>query len=166
MIGPTVVLSIICFVAALLLSFTYNITTPVIEANKKSAVNEVSFTGMPTTTSFTQLDPAGLPDGIAEAFMTADRSYYIFMAVTKGWGGPVTFYVGLDADGHYAGIKMGENSETPGLGSKVAAPDYLDKFYGHSDPGSVDAVTGVTITTNALKAALALCSEAFDILNQ
>jgi len=160
-IGPTMILFMICFFIALLLAFTHNITAPIIEAAKKSAIDEVSFPNMPDPNAFVELDVEDLPAGIAEAFITENMSYFVFKAVASGYGGPVTYFIGIDAKGNFTGIKMGENTETPGLGNKVADQEYLGKYLGQSDPYAVDAVTGVTLTTNSLRAALKLASETF-----
>ena len=160
-IGPTFIIFMICFFIALLLAFSYNITAPIIEAQKKSAIDEVSFEGMPDPSLFVQLDAESLPAGVTEAFVTEDLSYYVLKAVTKGYGGPVTYFVGMDADGNFTGIKMGENTETPGLGNKVSSSEYLSRYLGQSDPRHVAAVTGVTLTTRSLWAALELSNETF-----
>ena len=163
-IGPTFILFIICFTVAFALAFTHDMTAPVIEAQKKSAIDEVDFPGMPEREVFVELDIETLPDGVVEAFATEDLTYFVIKAITRGYGGPVAYFVGMDADGNYTGIKMGDNTETPGLGNKVAAPDYLSGFLGGRDPHAVAAVTGVTITVNSLRAALALSNEAFDVI--
>jgi electron transport complex protein RnfG len=154
----------ICFFATFSLAFTHNLTAPIIEAQKLSAIYEVDFEGMPDPLEFQEVHSDLFPDGIEEAFVTDDESYFVFKAVTRGFGGRVTFFVGMGAQGRFTGIKMGENSETPGFGNQVAAPAYLQNFVGLSDPHLVDAVTGVTTTSNALKAALDMCSQAFDIV--
>ena len=165
-IGPTSILFVICFFVAFLLAFTYSLTAPVIEAAKKSAVEEVSFPDMPAPEEFVQLHVEDLPRGVTEAFMTKDLSYFVFKVVTNGYGGAVTYFVGLDANGNYTGIKMGENTETPGLGNKVASQEYVSRYLGQRDPNAVAAVTGVTITTNSLRAALELSNETFDIIRE
>jgi len=163
-IGPVLILFAICFTVGFLLSFTYSVTQPIIEANQKSAINEVVFAGMPDTSEFIELDAENLPDGVYEAFATHDGTYFVLKKITKGWGGPVTWFIALDAEGNYIYIRMGENTETPGLGNKVADQEYVSRYFGQRDPHAVDAVTGVTITTNSLRAALALANETFEML--
>lgn len=163
-LNPILVLFAICFFAALLLSFTVNITHPIIEEAKKNAFSELGFPGMPELSDFLEYDVEKLPHGVLEAFVTEDKSYFVFKTDTKGYNGHVAFYVGLDGDGNYIGIKMKENSETPGLGSKVAADEYLAGFLGQKDPHAVDTITGVTLTTNSLRSALILASQSYDII--
>ncbi len=83
------------------------------------------------------------------------------MAVTaeyKGFGGAVKVMIGIDANGEITGVKVTEHSETPGLGTKAADPGYLKQYQGVSeataghinDDPNIDAVTGATITSNAV----------------
>jgi electron transport complex protein RnfG len=77
----------------------------------------------------------------------------------NGYGGPVEALVGLTPDGviHGLGIKQ---KETPGLGTKIAADAFVNQFIGKpldgpawkvtKDGGSVDAVSGATISSRAL----------------
>jgi len=161
MFGPVIVLLAICFGAGTLLSFTYSITAPIIEAQKKSVIEEVYFEGKPDAEAFIELDAETLPEGIHEAFVMPDKSYVVLKAIVRGWGGPVTYFIALDRDGKYIYIRMGDNTETPGLGNKVADPAYLSRYLGTNDPHGVAAVTGVTVTTNSLRAALALSNDTF-----
>ena len=160
MIGPAAILFSICFVMALLLALTNSITAPAIEAQIKDAVSEADFPGMPSRPAFEEIDVEALPEGVVEAFVASDRSYFVFKTATKGFGGDVAFFIGMDAQGNCVGIKMGEHTETPGLGSKIGDGKYLEQYYGETDPQTVDSVTGATITSNALRASLALCAEA------
>ena len=59
-------------------------------------------------------------------------------------------------DGKIASVTVGENSETEGIGSK-AIEQLPEQFVGLSTADEIDAVDGVsgaTLTSNALKAAI------------
>ncbi len=73
--------------------------------------------------------------------------------------------VGVDAGGRVQGVRVLRHAETPGLGSRYAAPEVLEGFYaGHGlndrdwrvkkDGGDVDAITGATVTGRALAEAV------------
>ena len=49
-----------------------------------------------------------------------------------GFGGALDMMVGVNSDGTIAGMKIVSHSETPGLGSRVDAPDYLSQYTGKS----------------------------------
>jgi hypothetical protein len=102
-----------------------------------------------------------LPEGVTEAFLNSDGSMVV-VASGEGFGGPVEFIVQIDADGNYSDITMGANSETPNMGGRVKNPEYLEMYYGHRNPQSVDALSSATITSTALKEALELCNQVFE----
>ena len=102
-----------------------------------------------------------LPDGVMEAYVRSDGSMRI-IATGSGFGGLVEFVVDVDASGNYSSIIMGANNETANVGGNVKNPEYLEKYYGHRDPNSIDALSGATNTSNALKEVLELCNQVFD----
>lgn len=67
---------------------------------------------------------------------------------------------GVDPDGKVQDIRFLKMLETPGLGTKAMAPDYLGQYQGKilgefdfrvgKDGGEVDAITGATITSRAV----------------
>ncbi|MDN3556245.1 RnfABCDGE type electron transport complex subunit G [Halomonas maura] len=86
-----------------------------------------------------------------------------------GYSGDIALVVGLDATGTITGVRVTEHRETPGLGDRIEARkgDWIEQFTGHSlanppaggwavrqDGGGVDALTGATITSRAVIAAL------------
>ena len=79
-----------------------------------------------------------------------------YVGAGKGIGGEVPVTVALDDDGKIASVTVGENSETEGIGSK-AIEQLPEQFVGLSTADEIDAVDGVsgaTLTSNALKAAI------------
>jgi Na+-translocating ferredoxin:NAD+ oxidoreductase subunit G len=77
----------------------------------------------------------------------------------KGFSGRVAFVVGMLPDGtihHVGGFEM---KETPGLGTKMKDPKFLNQFFGKNpstyilkvkkDGGKVDAITAATISSRA-----------------
>ena len=92
---------------------------------------------------------------------------YVFIAKGKGYSSVVETMVGVGIDGKITGDKILAQQETPGLGSKVVEsrgsendPSWFTKqFIGKSaednlkvkkDGGSIDAVTGATVTPRAI----------------
>ncbi|MGQ9778964.1 MAG: RnfABCDGE type electron transport complex subunit G [Bacillota bacterium] len=91
----------------------------------------------------------------------------------RGYGGPIELMVGLRRDGTLAAVRVLAQSETPGLGSKVAEEDFLRGFRGakagerlavNKDGGRINAVAGATISSRAVtqgvNVALALAARA------
>ncbi|MGI6182267.1 MAG: FMN-binding protein, partial [Agathobaculum sp.] len=67
---------------------------------------------------------------------------------------------GVNTDGTIAGAKVTGHAETPGLGAKAQAdPNWITQFAGQSadgslavtkDGGTINAITGATITSRAV----------------
>ena len=105
--------------------------------------------------------PAGLGDetdlsattDAASGSVNADGS---LSGSAKGMGGQVPVTVTLDADGKIASVEVGENTETKGIGTQ-AIDKMPEEFVGLATADEIDGVDGVsgaTVTSNALKAAV------------
>ncbi|MBN1793382.1 MAG: FMN-binding protein [Candidatus Omnitrophica bacterium] len=83
-----------------------------------------------------------------------------------GFWGPISGILALESDlVTIRGIKILEHSETPGLGGRIAEPEFQGRFSGKSvqgnfeivayakakDESQVDAITGATETSKALE---------------
>lgn len=87
---------------------------------------------------------------------------YVFTIVThEGYGGDIKFTMGVTKEGVLNGISILSISETAGLGmeaEKVLKPQFAGKeaasfVYvkgGASEPNEIDAISGATVTTNAI----------------
>ena len=81
-----------------------------------------------------------------------------------GYGGNIDALLGLAPDGTVTGVQVLAHAETPGLGAKFAAREFLQQFVGKSldtarwkvqkDGGDFDQITGATITPRALLQAI------------
>jgi electron transport complex protein RnfG len=83
----------------------------------------------------------------------------------EGYGGDITFTMGIQRDGTLNGISLLSISETAGLGMKaesVLKPQFVNKkvsAFTYTKTGAVsdsqiDAISGATITTNAVTTAV------------
>ena len=88
----------------------------------------------------------------------ADAGYCVEVGPT-GFGGAVDTMVGIDGDGKVTGISViSASSETPGLGARSTEPEFQAQFADQvgtevavaKDGGSIDALTGATITSRAV----------------
>jgi len=76
------------------------------------------------------------------------------------YGGPVVIKVGIDNNMQVKGVRILEHNETPGLGAKIKDKSFLNQFTGktgsqlylkkYSKEGTIDAVTGATISSKAV----------------
>jgi Na+-translocating ferredoxin:NAD+ oxidoreductase subunit G len=114
------------------------------------------------------LDSAGLTTcSIDEAAAALDSDgnvigYCLLVTNSKGYGGDITFAMGISKDGTIQGISFTTLSESPGLGMEAEKSKFKDQFVGikadevtYSKTGAsaeneIDAISGATITTRAV----------------
>ena len=81
--------------------------------------------------------------------------------ISRPYSGLVRAMIGVDAKGSIAGVRIIAQSETPGLGAKIADSKFLSQFQGKSaqtvwkvkkdDPaGAVDGISGATISSRTV----------------
>lgn len=158
MIKPSLVLLAICLVVTAALAFTYQLTAPAIaEINTKNA-NIARGEVLPQGEgSFSEVK-AELPENVAEVYEADNGSGMVFTTLDKGFGGQITVMVGIDSEGAITGVKVTKHGETPGLGTKAMTTEYLSQYQGQKaitrsgepDETEIDAITGATITSNAV----------------
>ncbi len=70
----------------------------------------------------------------------------------EGYGGNISFLVGFSTDKLVKGISILSINETAGLGLEAKNEDFLDQYISKGDLGfdNIDAISGATITTNAI----------------
>ncbi|MFV0399061.1 MAG: FMN-binding protein [Oscillospiraceae bacterium] len=161
LVGPPVVLTLVCLIITFFLALTHQVTAPLIAQAEEDTAQKTRADVLPDAGGFTQITDVELPDGVSSAYAADSGVGYVFQSTTKGYKGNVTFMVGLDAEGNYTGITMLANNETPGLGSRVGEEEYLKLYVGQDNPDGVDSITGATLTSRALKNALSLSTQAY-----
>lgn len=103
----------------------------------------------------------------------ANVGWAVVASSEKGYNGLIKLMVGFDPDGNIIDIRVLEQKETPGLGTKIKGEKFKRQFRGKNpssfdlkvkkDQGEVDALTGATITTRAFSEAVQL---AYDTMIQ
>ncbi len=76
-----------------------------------------------------------------------------FKAQGKGYSSVIETIAGMTKDGTITAIKIINHNETPGLGSRVAEPEFMNQFRGinSQDLSKIQAITGATISSRAVK---------------
>lgn len=172
----TVKLLLITAIVAALLGAVNMITEPIIAENAEKSTNDTMKELLPEADKF-DLDGTKIPESEDPA-VTVDKVYcglkddgtvvgYVSSAVcSEGYGGDIVVMVGVDPECKVTKAKVTEMSETPGLGAKSQS-EWIDQFSGLgqniqvSKNGSaagaeykVDAISGATITSNAVTKAV------------
>lgn len=176
----TGILMAITLVAGALLGLVYEITKDPIAQAQESAKQEAYRTVLTDADTFVNddnfkekdaqkiLSEAGYDsDDISEVVVGQNSSgeevgYVITVTSHEGYGGDIQISVGIEADGTVKGIEMLSISETAGLGMKATESEFKDQFKdknvekfsytksGEEGDDKIDALSGATITTNAV----------------
>lgn len=165
---PALSLFLICAVVTVLLGVTNAMTEPKIEAlaleTQETAKKEV-LKDAATFSEEKQVQLSGTTYAYYEGLSASgDLAGYVFQTAAKGYGGDLSLMVGIGTDGAVQGVTILTIQETAGLGMNAKNPDFLEQFVGKSKTigvqknGSseteIQALTGATITSNAMAAAV------------
>jgi electron transport complex protein RnfG len=181
MIKMVVVLTILSFFSGGVLAYLRNgtqerIDNQVLEFVKGPAVRTI-FEGAgnnPIADRFT------LKDGDTErtffvGVLDGEPRGIAFETSGKGYGGEVGLMVGINvADGQLIGVGVTTHAETPGMGAKAKSdPSFVAQFKDlplgepfkvTADGGSINAISGATITSRAVSAAATDANEIYQKL--
>ena len=103
-------------------------------------------------------------DEVVDAVDASGNSlgYVITVITSEGYGGDIKFSMGIQADGTMNGISILSISETAGLGMRANTDEFKSQFVGKntdqivytkngaSADNEIDALSGATVTTNAM----------------
>lgn len=173
-IKDSLILFAITIVAGFLLGWVYDVTKEPIahqkeitKANACKAVFEdaVTFTPVDLKSMEQEMDfEGGDIEEVLSAQDSAGKELGFVMTVTshEGYGGDITFLIGIRNDGTVNGISFTSISETAGLGMKAKNAEFKDQFSdknvenfvytksGKKADNEIDAISAATITTSAV----------------
>lgn len=179
MIKDALILFAITLIAGLMLGVVNDITKEPIAQQEQKAKNEACQNVFAAADSFkaqeladsAQIEQALTDAGISgadidELMEAKDASgallgYVITVTDHEGYGGDIQFSMGITNEGTLNGISLLSISETAGLGMRageVLVPQFADKNVskftytktGATADSEIDAISGATITTNAV----------------
>ena len=162
-IKSVAVLTAICAVVAVLMSFTDVLTSPVIEKNDQAAANEALVIVMPDGQGFEKIDITNysLPSTVKSVYKESSGGY-VFELETVGYSTGMKLMCGIDANGNVTGATCLSSGETLGY-EKTYGASFVGKNGDSVD--SVDTVSGATKTTQGYKNAIKDALNAVVILN-
>ncbi len=161
-IKMSLILGLICILAAGSLAYVYSITKPKIEQYKREALLDslklvipgaVKFDETIADKKWTGYDSNGTAVGVA------------IKTMATGYGGPIQILFGMNNEKKITKIIIIDQNETPGLGTKIKTEGFLNQYEGKSqdevvlkkdDPqnGQIDAITAATISSRAVTNAI------------
>lgn len=165
---PAASLLIICAVITFFVALTYNVTKDTIRDRELEALNAAMSEVLPDGTNFIEITKnfkesyeAVKVDGVYES-----SAGMVFSLLTPGYGGDVSVIIGIGNDGVIKGVRLGSNNETPSLGKQAEEPFFTSRFdelsTKESVAESVDSISGVTITSTAVKNAVQTASNQYN----
>lgn len=174
----TIVLTLITLVAGLLLGLVYEVTKEPIAKEQQRAKEEAYKNVFMDADTFeeveidsnqvkNELTDNGFNVTIDEIMKVYDDSknvmgYVLTVTDHEGYGGDIRFAMGVRSDGTLNGISFLSLSETAGLGMKASEDGFRKQFSdkkveafvytknGAAAEEEIDAISGATITTNAV----------------
>ena len=180
-IKDCLILFVITLIAGAALGVVYDITKAPIaaqEAKKKVEAQQGVFADADTFDAI-ELDEAVLTavqtngvtvDEVYDAQTAGAHAGYVIQATSpNGYGGNITLMVGVTADGTCNGYSLLTIAETAGLGMNATKPEWAAQFAGKaveafevtklgaSADNQIDAISGATITSNAVTEAVNAC---------
>ncbi len=174
----TISITVITLVAGLALGVVQDITAGPIATQQEKSKEEAYKTVFEDADTFevysaddglaTALADNGFTAQTIDEIMVAQDSsgetlgYAFTVTDSEGYGGDIQFAMGVQNDGTLNGISILSISETAGLGMKANTDSFKDQFknkkvekFSYTKTGAtsdeqIDAISGATITTNAM----------------
>ena len=167
---PIVVLVIICIVITGALAATNSVTAPIIDEATRVAQQKARTELLPEAEDFEPVTGVEV-ENVSDIYASTNDVGVIITSSAKGYGGDVVVMTAFNPDGTIKQIKVTEQAETKGIGSKVVAtPSYLEDYMGLDASDAlvlnedVDAVTSATISSTALINAVNSAIEAYNAI--
>lgn len=195
-IKDTIILTLITLIAGGVLGLVYEITKEPIAKQQELAKQEAYkavFEDADTFEVCVEAEDADLAAYLAgegfeaqtvnEIMEAKDVSgetlgYAINLTTSEGYGGDITFSMGVQADGTLNGISILTISETAGLGMNATKDEFKGQFKekqadafevtktGASKENEINAISGATITSNAVTQGVNCGLKAFEYIKE
>ena len=160
------VLLAVSAIVAGVLGVINELTYPVIDAQKQAKTAE-AFSAVLKADRFDEIEFSNPDFPTVLTVHKAEGVGYVVTSKFSGAQGNITMAVGVDNDYKCTGISVIEHAETSGLGANAASTgevgvNFRAQFVGQDESialanagGSIDALTGPTITSRAITEAVA-----------
>lgn len=150
------ILLIISGVCASILGFTNDATLPNIQKQIEMANNSARKEVLPDAKDFKQIKDIKIDSPIiTEVYEGIDGSEvvgYTIKTTPKGYAGPIEVMIGIGKDGTIKGVAIGNNTETPGLGTKAKDEPFKGQYKGKSVDNNIEVIKSGTPKENEISA--------------
>ena len=161
---PALSLVLICVIITFFVALTYNVTKSTIRERELEELNAAMAEVLPEGSNFENITDKILSEvTVDDTDINVDGVYesdagFVFNVRVSGYGGDVAVIVGIGSDNTVHGVQLGSNKETPSLGKQAEEPFFTSRFksldVNASIEDNVDTISGVTITSSAVKRAV------------
>ena len=105
-------------------------------------------------------------DKVKEVYIANDKSAVTMVVTAQGYHEEplIRLVVAMDSTGAITGVKPVDFAETEGVGDRVGKASYLDQYIGQTTADGVDALSGATVSSNAVKKAIGKAVDAFELV--
>lgn len=150
--------------SGLLLALTNMVTKGPIEAQQQAKADEARKKVLPLADTFEAYETDAMAnysdlDSVYVAKSGGETVGYALKMSPFGYKADIVMTLGVNADGSVNALSINSQSETAGLGTRVAEEPFLSQFPGiAADPdavtGEVDTITGATVSSKAVRGAI------------
>lgn len=171
------ILLVICGLAVACVSAARQQTLPLIEKRQAAAISEGYKQVLPYA-GILQDIPSEEKNNITavkRSEVNGVTNGYIYTVSADGYSGKITLMLGIEhPSASISGVKILQQTETPGLGAKCSEPAFLTQFFGKnlgqelsvsknaSNQQEVQAITASTITSKAVVRAINAAREHYN----
>ena len=160
-VKDTLALTVITLVSGLLLGLVNDITAGPI-ASQQAKEKEEAYKAVFADAASFETVTSGEDTDLAKDDQGNELGYAFTVTTSEGYGGDIQFAMGVQDDGTLNGISILSISETAGLGMRATTDDFKNQFKdknvekftytktGATSDDEIDALSGATITTNAM----------------
>jgi electron transport complex protein RnfG len=148
----SLILSSICLVASGLLAGVYSFTQSRIAAETQAGIDANLKQVLPNVSRFEAVKAEG--EILYYKGYSKENKFIgvAFTASAKGYSSIIDTLVGMSASGEITGVKVINQNETPGLGTRVSENSFLSQFVNKNinSLSGVQTVSGATISSRAV----------------
>lgn len=171
----TLRLGIIALCAGLILGLVNHVTAGPIQEQVIQQETKARTSVLEEATDFEEMPVKGDEEfkevsSVYKGIVGSETVGYTITLDTQAFSPNLKLTVGIDTEGVVTGVTVDSHEETPGLGDNATKPEFLAQFEHVDGPyvvvkaptgakGEVNAITGATITTEGIKAAVQLARD-------
>ncbi len=174
---PTLVLFLVCLCVTAALAGTNMLTKPIIAQLNIETAKQSRQQVLPDAADFEEASKGDVQYHIGKDASGQTVGYVFTNTSNSGYGGAVEVMTGIDAEGNVTGVVILGHNETPGLGANAEKESFRDQYLqaaraegfsliksGTPGDGQILAMTGATITSNAVTEAVnQSCAQYFTV---